>query len=292
MKKYIELFRLKQWLKNIFVLPPLIFSLNLLHGDLLLRSLGALLSFCFISSSVYILNDLADREKDKLHPKKKERPIARGAVSVPAALTISAASLLTSLTIALQINFLTLAIISTYFLMNLLYSFMLKRIVIADVVTIAVGFLLRVAAGGAAVDVVLSRWLLLSTFFIALFLGFGKRKSEMWSVSEDEGLRRVMNQYGEQLLNGLIIATLTLTLITYALYVGDERTIEKLGTDRLIITVPLVAFGLFRYLYLLFQEHEGSDPGELILRDKPIIFTVLAWGIITLIVLYIDTIRV
>ena len=285
MNKYVELLRLKQWLKNIFVLSPVIFSLNLLQPALLLRAFCATVSFCFVSSAVYIINDFADKERDRLHPKKKNRPIAQGAISTIQALFIAGFALAISIGTALWVNSLTAIVIVAYFSVNVLYSFVLKQVVIADVVTIAVGFLLRVAAGGVAVEVTLSRWLLLSTFFISLFLGFGKRKSEMWIVS-GEGRRNTMNQYGAQLLDGLIVATLSLTLITYSLYVGDERTITKLGTDRLIVTVPLVAFALFRYMYLLFQRHEGSDPGELIIKDKPIIITVVIWGIVMLAILY------
>lgn len=286
MRTLVNLLRLKQWIKNIFVLAPLIFSLNLWNTSLLLRSLIALGSFCLASSFVYILNDIIDREKDRQHPDKRKRPLASGQVSVGVALSIGGTALLISILGAAMLDVFALAIVLGYVGLNIAYSLWIKKVVIADVVSISLGFLLRIAAGGISIDVEISLWLILTTFFLSLFLGFGKRRCELTDIDGGEEHRPVLAQYGKQFLDYLLVSTVTLTLITYSLYVADQRTIAKLGTSRLIYTIPIVVFALFRYLYLVIQKKQGGDPGELILKDRAIAVSILLWGLGMLVILY------
>lgn len=286
MRTLVNLLRLKQWIKNIFVLAPLIFSLNLWNTSLLLRSLIALGSFCLASSFVYILNDIIDREKDRQHPDKRKRPLASGQVSVGVALSIGGTALLISILGAAMLDVFALAIVLGYVGLNIAYSLWIKKVVIADVVSISLGFLLRIAAGGISIDVEISLWLILTTFFLSLFLGFGKRRCELTDIDGGEEHRPVLAQYGKQFLDYLLVSTVTLTLITYFLYVADQRTIAKLGTSRLIYTIPIVVFALFRYLYLVIQKKQGGDPGELILKDRAIAVSILLWGLGMLVILY------
>jgi 4-hydroxybenzoate polyprenyltransferase len=274
---YVHLMRIKHWIKNVFIFAPLIFSRNFYKPSYIGRTLLMCAAFCLAASAVYILNDVADRERDRLHPKKKHRPIASGAVPVPRAFVLSLLLAAAGISISSLSGARGAAVVLAYIGINVAYSFLLKNQTFIDVMVIATGFLLRVAAGAAAIDVQLSHWMLLSTFFLSLFLGFGKRRKEMLVTGGSTQHRAVFEQYSVDLLNCLIVVSAALTIITYSLYVVSSKTIIALGSDLFIATIPFVVFGVFRYLFQVYRQNNGGDPAEVLLKDTVMIVDVLLW---------------
>jgi 4-hydroxybenzoate polyprenyltransferase len=213
----IRLIRIKHWIKNVFVFAPLVFSLNFLHIPLVLKNLLAFLAFGLASSFCYVVNDILDRERDRQHPQKKDRPIASGRVSVLVAVLTGIFLIGTAAFISIQISIYLSIVLLIYVCMNILYSVILKHIVIIDVMIIAFGFVLRVIAGAVSIDVVMSNWILLTTLFISLFLGFGKRRYDLDTVKSSNSHRPVLNDYNLKLLDYMIIISLSLTIIAYSL---------------------------------------------------------------------------
>jgi decaprenyl-phosphate phosphoribosyltransferase len=275
----IKLMRLKHWIKNAFVIIPLIFTLKFTEINSVYLMLQVFLAFCLMASSVYIFNDIFDKEKDKKHPEKKFRPIANGKISLPTAIFLDVLLFILAYVIAYNINIKTLGIVLLYFFINLLYSIQFKQYVIFDVFFIALGFILRVYAGAFAINVSISHWIILTTFFIALFLGFSKRLNEIKILKNNNSHREVLSFYSKELLVNFLTITATLTIIFYALYTIDPKTISRFGTNNLIYSIPLVVFGIFRYLYLVFQENKGGDVVETVLGDIWIILSCLVWFI-------------
>ncbi len=268
-----------QWAKNAFVLAPLVFAHRLEDPRLLASAALAFVAFCAASSAVYLINDLADREQDRQHPVKRLRPIASGALS--AAVAAGAAALLAGaaalLCVGLGAGF--AAALASYFALNLLYTFWLKHIVILDVMSISASFVLRVLGGAAAIDVVVSSWLALCTTFVALFLAFSKRRHELMLLADTAASqRRVLDQYSPTFLDQMINVTTASTVICYALYAVAPETAAKLGTKYLVFTLPLVLYGIFRFLYLLYQRPGPRNPTEAILRDAPFLANILLWA--------------
>jgi len=276
-----------QWLKNVLVFAPLIFAHQALEPQALLRSLAVFALFCLASGAVYLVNDLLDRVTDREHPVKCRRPIASGALSpvaaIGAAALIGAGALAAALLLDRRVGF----VLGIYLLVNLLYSRVLKHLVILDVMTIAAGFVLRVVAGGIAVGVPLSSWLLLCTSLLALFLGFGKRRHELVLLEINASThRRILAEYSPYFLDQLIAVVTTSTLVTYALYTMDPAVHQKLGTPYLPLTIPFVLYGIFRYLYLVHQKQEGGDPSVIVFSDKPLLVNVLLWAATAFFILY------
>ena len=276
-----------QWVKNVFVLAPIVFAEQLADLDLLARVALAFLAFCFAASCIYLVNDLRDREDDRRHPLKKNRPIASGALPVAmarmASLALGAAAL--GMSFYLGRNF--LIILAVYIGINLLYSSWLKRKVILDVMAVSSGYVLRVMAGAAAIDEKVSKWLLLCSIFLALFLIFSKRRHELVLLADGAaGHRSVLSHYSEAFLDQMINVVTASTVVSYALYCVDEGTIERFGSDRLIYTIPLVLFGIFRYLYLIYQKPEERNPTEALLSDLPFVINVVLWGLLVLWIVY------
>jgi 4-hydroxybenzoate polyprenyltransferase len=276
-----------QWVKNGFVLAPVVFAQELGRAGTLLHALQAFGAFCAAASAVYLVNDLRDREEDRRHPLKKSRPIASGALSVGAARV--AASLLAGLAILASLSlgreFLGLVVI--YLAINLLYSSWLKQVVILDVMVVASGYVIRVLAGSVAVGVNTSNWLLLCTIFFALFLIFSKRRHELTLLEGDAAAHRsVLSHYSPAFLDQMINVVTASTVVSYALYAVDSNTVARFGTDRLVYTVPLVLFGVFRYLYLIYQRPEPRNPTEAVLTDLPSLANVLLWGLVVLWIVY------
>lgn len=268
-----------QWAKNAFVLAPLVFAHRLEDPRLLASAALAFVAFCAASSAVYLVNDLADREQDRQHPVKRLRPIASGALSTTAA--AAAAALLAGaaalLSVGLGARF--AAALASYFALNLLYTFWLKHIVILDVMSISASFVLRVLGGAAAIAVQVSSWLALCTTFVALFLAFSKRRHELMLLAGTAASqRRVLDQYSPTFLDQMINVTTASTVICYALYAVAPETAAKLGTRYLIFTLPLVLYGIFRFLYLLYQRPGPRNPTEAILRDAPFLANILLWA--------------
>jgi 4-hydroxybenzoate polyprenyltransferase len=279
MKNLLILMRPNQWVKNGFVLTGLLFSTQGLSVPLILKTTVALISFILISSSIYIFNDLIDCEKDKNHPKKRNRPLANGRVGKRAAVYTSLLLALGAFWLSFSISETELAIVATYFIINIAYTLYLKHTVIIDVFCIATGFMLRILAGTIGIGIPPSRWLLLCSLFATLFLGFGKRRAEITTLdSHQEEHRKVLVNYNSTLLDQMIAICATGAIITYSLYTMSPDTIALHHTQNLIFTVPFVIYGVFRYLYLLHHWNLGGDPSQDLLNDKHILASAFAWA--------------
>lgn len=276
-----------QWTKNLIVFAGLLFGERLLDEWSVVRASVAFGVFCLLSSTVYLVNDLRDREVDRRHPTKQRRPIASGAVT-PAVATVTAGTLgAVALGTAVWLGPVFLAIAAGYLTLMVTYSVTLKHVVILDVLTIAVGFVLRAAAGAVAIAVPISHWLLILALLLALFLALSKRRAELVTLAtEARHHRRILDEYSPYLLDQMISVVTASTLLAYALYTIHPETVQKFGTDRLVWTVPFPLYGIFRYLYLVHQREGGGNPSELLLTDRPLLFCVALWGIAVTAILY------
>lgn len=278
--------RPKQWTKNVFVFAALVFDRQLIARDSLLVTLLAFLLFCLASSLVYIINDLADIESDRQHPEKRRRPLASGALSKNLAVITAVLLGLVTFTSAFLLNLNLGLIISFYFLLMLAYSLWLKHMPLIDVMIIAAGFVLRVAAGVAIIETErFSPWLFVATTFLALFIGLGKRRAEIELLESDAGNhRRVLDGYSIDLLDQMLTIVLSTTLMTYCLYTFSAAVTP--GNHSMMLTIPFVIYGLFRYLYLIRIKHIGGAPEEIVLSDRPMQAAVFLWGATVLFILY------
>lgn len=278
--------RPQQWVKNLFVFAPLVFAHRLLETSLLERALLVFAAFCAGSSAVYLLNDVRDAEADRNHPLKRHRPVASGALSPILATTVATALAFATLATGWLLGPRVLLVIAAYLLLNTLYSWWLKHVVILDVMVLAMGYVLRVEAGGAAVDVAVSSWLLLCTIFVALFLGFSKRRHELLLLPASAATQRpVLEQYSPAFLDQMINVVTASTVLSYALYAISDESVAKHGHG-LLYTVPLVLFGVFRYLYLMYQQPGRANPTEEVLTDPPFLLNVALWSALVLWILY------
>lgn len=269
--------RPKQWLKNSFVLAPLLFGKQFLKTDQVLRTLEAFGLFCALASAVYLVNDIVDREKDAAHPVKKARPIASGELSVSVAMMAAGALAGGALAVAfLRLPWLGV-VLAIYGVVNVAYSFGLKNVVILDIFAIAIGFVLRVLGGAAAIHVEASRWLLTCTIFLSLFLAACKRRSEIARLGDDGATRDVLRAYSIGFVDQIIMVAMAGTILTYALYTLDPVTIAKLGTRDLVFTLPFVMYGMFRYLHVVRDSAEGESPTELLLKDRWVQLAVIGY---------------
>lgn len=268
---HIKALRPHQWVKNAFVIAPLIFSGLFLESSAVYAALWSCLGFCLCASSIYLINDTVDYQRDQAHPKKRHRPIASGQVNRGVAVILAVVCVLGGFWVGAGLNQATLWTLISYVVMNLAYSLGLKHLFLVDVFFIAFGFLLRVSVGAFAIEVSLSPWLLLCTLFIALFLGLCKRRHERASLGEDAVKHRaLLASYSLPFLDQLILITASATLMSYALYTIDPLVCARLKTNGLILTLPLVLFGIFRYLGLVYQRQEGGSPTQVVLRDRGI----------------------
>ncbi|MBU6392431.1 MAG: decaprenyl-phosphate phosphoribosyltransferase [Planctomycetes bacterium] len=280
--------RPKQWIKNFLVFAALVFSKNIFDLSKDLNAFIGLIIFCMITGCSYLINDLLDLEKDKLHPSKSQRPLAAGKIKKTTAMTAIAITCFVGIFLAFYMNKFFGIIVLAFFLCNLGYSVYLKNIVIIDVITIAAGFVLRVMGGAVIISVVASHWLILCAILLSLFLGFSKRRHELILLEADAtSHRKVLEHYSPYFLDQMIAVVTASTLICYALYTMSKDTIEKLGTSKLIYTIPFVLYGIFRYLYLVHQKKEGGDPSEVIFTDAPIIINVTLWVITSIVFVYL-----
>ncbi len=279
--------RLKQWTKNLFVLSPLLFSQHFFEPSTMIAAVEGFVLFSLIASCVYILNDIIDRRKDRLHPVKMMRPIASGALPVSIAFVALGVLLVVTVAASFVVGTLFAATIVAYFVWNVVYSLFLKEAVIIDVMAIAMSFILRIVAGAFAIDGPLSEWLLICTSLLALFLGFSKRRHELTLLEDNaQGHRRVLLEYSPYFLDQMISLVTASTLICYILYTLDSETIAKFGSKNLLLTVPFVLYGLFRYLYLVHQRKTGGDPTSELLTDRPLLLNVFLWGLTVILVIY------
>jgi 4-hydroxybenzoate polyprenyltransferase len=288
-KEIIKSLRPHQWTKNFFVFAPLIFSENVFNFPLILKSVLAFVLFCVLSGAIYIWNDLRDIDEDKLHPVKSQRPLASGRLEkTPAVVAFVFLCVLgLSLSFVLNLNFFLLAL--GYVLLQLAYSGWLKHVVILDVLLVAAGFLIRVIAGGVAIKVDISAWLLICTFLLALFIALSKRRHELIFLEKEASSHRpILKEYSPYLLDQMISVVTASTVIAYCLYTISEETIAKFGSSNLIFTVPFVLYGIFRYLYLIHQKCEGGSPESLLIKDKPFFFGILLWIVSAILILYVE----
>ena len=284
----LKLARPPQWLKNGIILLALIFAGEMTHPKKVELALLAIAIFCLLSSAVYTFNDLIDRKNDRKHPLKKNRPIASGKVSIGTAVTVVV--ILSSVGLAaawlINTNFFMTAVVFLSF--NLLYTLWLKNIVIVDVMAVALSFVVRAYAGAFAIDVPASKWMLINTLLLALFLGFGKRRHELIVLEEGAAAhRKILGKYSPYLLDQLIAVVTPSVLVMYMLYSFSTEVSLKLGTQNLFATIPFVVYGLFRYLYLIHKEEKGGSPTHVLISDLPIMITVLLWLITSSLVLYV-----
>lgn len=279
---FLKLIRIKQWLKNIFIFAPLVFSHRLLNGDDLIKTIIMFFAFSLVSVLVYIINDIHDKEQDIMHPKKKMRPIASGSIGTTAALTVGIISFTAGTALAfLTGKYMTIAALLVYTVLNLLYTFWLKQFIILDVFIIAAGFCIRVITGAIAIDVTTSQWIIATTFAVSLVLGFGKRRHELLSLKHDATEHReILGEYTPQLLNIMICISASITAVSYMFY-----TMES-GFSKLLYTFPLVLYALFRYLYLVYDKNKGGKPEEDLINDKGIIITAVIWCLMVIGILY------
>ena len=275
------------WIKNVFVLAPLVFAQQLRESESVVRSLQAFGVFCMLSSAVYLINDIADREADRQHAVKKKRPVASGALPVWLAGAVAATLSIGGLLWALSLGTAFAAIAATYLVMNLAYSLALKRVVILDVMLVAAGFLLRAWGGAVVIDVAMSQWLILCTGLVALFLGFVKRRQEIAGKVGFEASRPILREYSLPFLDQMIAVVTSSTVLAYALYAFDPEVAERLGTRHMGLTLPFVLFGIFRYLYLVHQRGEGDNPTALVVSDVPLLLNVLLWAGAVIVALYV-----
>lgn len=283
----IRTMRIRQWTKNIFVLSPLLFSRHLFDVTSLFHTIEAFFLFSFVASAVYVLNDVVDADVDRSHPVKKHRPIASGELPVTMAVGAVVVIMAIAMTLAVLVHTGLAAILAGYFVLNVVYSYALKRAVIIDVMTIATSFVLRIVAGAVVIDVPISEWLLICTSLLALFLGFSKRRHEITVLEADAHVHRpVLLEYSTYFLDQMISLVTASTLICYILYTVDDDTVEKFGSKALLYTTPFVLYGLFRYYYLVHQKKTGGDPTSEFLSDVPLLVNVFLWAITVILILY------
>ncbi len=284
----LQLVRPQQWVKNGVVLAGVIFSGAAHDTNRLLIALAATGIFCLLSSAVYMINDVIDAEADRNHPVKSSRPIAAGRISPRTAIVSAIILAIVALVPAWLLHHFFFGVAAGYLVLNLLYSLWLKHIVIIDVMSIAAGFVLRALAGAVVINVVFSGWLLIASFLLALFLGFGKRRHEL-ILLENGGAdhRRILRSYSSYFLDQLIGVVTPSVVVCYLIYVISPEVTQKLHTQYLYLTVPFVIYGIFRYLYLIHQEARGGSPTEILLTDRPILVTVLLWLVTVLLLLYV-----
>jgi 4-hydroxybenzoate polyprenyltransferase len=275
----IKLIRPKQWIKNGFVFAPLVFAKELFQPEPLLLTFRTFAMFCLTASMVYIINDTIDVEADRAHPKKKNRPIAAGTISIPVAYGILVLLLVLDILLGIGMPEKALLLLGTYFLMNLAYTFKLKEVFLLDVFIIAAGFMLRVLGGAYTINVYVSSWLILCTLFISLFLGFAKRRGEIVAIQKAGATveRKVLQQYSLDVLDQMLTITAAGTVISYALYTVAPRTVTVFGTDKLIYTTVFVMYGVFRYMHLIHTTEAVENPAAVVSSDFPIIANVLLW---------------
>ncbi len=274
-----------QWTKNLIVFAPLALSKHLFEADAFFRSVAAFGLFCALSGTVYLINDLADLERDRLHPKKRLRPLASGALSMGAACASAVVLGAVSLVLSAFLGQGFLAAALAYVGLNLLYSFWLKRVVILDVIAISLGFVLRAVAGALAISVQFSDWLLVCTLLLALFLALAKRRHELVTLDGTDH-RETLAEYSPYLLDQMIAVVTASCLMAYAFYTLAPETVEKYRTDRLSWTIPFVLYGIFRYLYLVHGKEEGGSPTDLLLTDRPLLVDVALWAAALVAIVY------
>lgn len=276
-----------QWVKNLFIFAGLIFSGNLFHPEVLIRVSTGFILFSVVASSIYIFNDIIDLEFDRAHPEKKNRPVAAGLLSVPAAYAGAIVLALAGLIGALTLDRVFFAILLSYLIINFAYTIKIKKMVILDIMCIASGFVLRVFAGTELAEVMPSDWLILCTIMLSLFLGFSKRRHELATTGTDAlSHRKVLGEYSLSFLDQMIAVATACTVMSYALYTVSPQTISRFGTRNLVFSIPFVIYGIYRYLYLIHQKNMGGNPTREIVSDIPLLINALLWALLVVLIIY------
>jgi len=279
--------RPSQWTKNLFLFAGLIFGQRLLDRSAVITSIAAFAVFCALSGVVYLINDVADRKADRQHPLKRNRPIASGQVPVPLAIGTAATLAVLSLGVAFWLRFEFGIVAAAYVALLSIYSGPLKHIVILDVLTIAIGFALRAAAGAVVLHIAIGHWLLIVTVLGALFLALSKRRHELVLLADGAtNHRRILQEYSPYLLDQMISVVTASTLVAYAIYTVSPDIIQKFGTDKLGLTLPFPLYGIFRYLYLVHQKEGGGSPSDMLLNDRPLLACVALWAVAVVLIIY------
>ena len=278
LKAYIKQMRIKGWLKNVFVFAPIVFSLELFEWRKTLSVVLLALAFCLVSSAIYVLNDICDAPKDRLHEVKKHRPIASGLITIPSAWIMFSILIVTGLVLFAYVNLKSLIFAVIYIIINVLYSIWLKHKVIIDCFCIAAGFVIRVLVGGTVVSQGVSEWMFLTIISLSLFMAFGKRKGELANYGNG-ATREALGGYDMAFLNGSVFLCAALTLVFYSLWSISQNT-------RLIYTVPIVLFIMSRYLLQVFKGRSDADPTMLILSDKVLLVACGVYGVVMIVLLY------
>ncbi|MFO7734943.1 MAG: UbiA prenyltransferase family protein [bacterium] len=281
MKHYLKLLRVHQYVKNFFVFLPLFFDLKILDIGLLQQTFYAFVSFCFVSSGVYIVNDIRDIEKDRNHPKKKNRPLAAGIIKKQTAVIISIAVAATGFLISWTVSFNLLYITGAYALMNLLYSFVLKDIPPLDIFIIATGFLLRILAGtdyAGVSGVMPSQWIIIMTYLLALFLAVAKRRDDvMLFIEKNRDVRDSVRGYNIEFINSVLSIMAAVIIVSYIMYSLSDDVVRHFNSKYVYLSVIFVILGVFRYLQITFVFHKSGSPTEVLLRDRFLQTTIIGW---------------
>lgn len=279
--------RPRQWVKNGFLFVGLVFSQNLFQIDLFIKVCEGFLVFCLAASSIYVFNDIHDRESDRRHPEKYRRPLAQGSLLVSEAYMVSMVLAAVALILAFMMDRTFLLILLAYFVLNLAYSLKIKQVVILDIMFIASGFVLRILAGTTLAGVNPSDWLVICTITLSLFLGFSKRRNELVLMGENAGTqRKVLKEYSIHFLDQMISMVTACTVMSYILYTVSPETVGRFGTKNLMFSIPFALFGVFRYLYLIYLKKKMGDPIDLILKDFPFLLNILLWISAVMIIIY------
>jgi 4-hydroxybenzoate polyprenyltransferase len=285
----VQSLRPKQWIKNLLLFAGIVFSKNLFDPVLFFRVVQGFVIFCLISSGVYLLNDVVDLEQDKKHPEKSKRPLASGAVTVRSVLSISLLLFIGSIGASFFYNPGFAAAVVTYAVLMIAYTFILKHVVILDVLTIAIGFVIRALAGALLIQVPISSWFLVCTIFLALFVGLVKRRHELILLGgQAKDHRKILDVYSPALLDQMITISTASSVISYTLYTTSANAVEKFGTGNLVFTVPFILYGIFRYLYLIYQKGLGGSPEQIFLSDRPTLINCLLYLLVVVFILYVS----
>lgn len=285
--KYIKLIRVHQWMKNFFIFAPLFFSGQLFDLEKVYACALAFLAFSLNASSIYIINDYKDIEKDKLHPLKKSRPLASGEISKPVAITLFLLFSVSSLLLAFLMNRGLGVVISIYFVMNIFYSFGLKKISLIDIFIISIGFVLRVTAGGVTADIEISHWLYIMTFLIALFIAFAKRRDDvLLELETGEKMRSSISGYNLDFISSAISILCGVLIVSYLLYITSPEISERFQNKPAYISCVFVVMGVLRYLQITLVEKNSGSPTKLLLSDRFLQVTILLWVLFFAFIIY------
>ena len=277
MKSIFTLIRPQQYIKNIFVFLPLFFVGQITNIELLTNAFMAFVAFSFSASAIYILNDYKDIKEDRRHPKKKLRPLASGLISTKVAMSLMIILLIIGFSIMAIVSLQALTILGMYVILNIAYSFKLKRIALLDVTIIAIGFVLRLFVGSFVTGVTLTAWIVIMTFILALFLALAKRRDDILLHRTGNKMRKSMDGYNLQLIDGTMMIMAAVVIVAYILYTVSEEIIEKFNSENLYLTSLFVIFGIMRYLQISFVEKNSGSPTEIVFKDKITIINIVLW---------------